>query len=436
IHMRYLARGLTLAVLVRLLACTALAQTAQIQGQVTDPQKAVIPNAEVRIINQATGVERKTKTNDVGMFSVPFLEPGHYKITVQAQGFNTAISDDLTLNVGQALASKFELKVGATEQTVTVRGGTPLVNTQDATVGTVVDRRFVENMPLNGRTFQSLITLTPGVVLVNSLDDGQFSVNGQRANANYFMVDGVSGNIAINSLNQPGQSEAGSAPVLSAFGCISNLFSVVALQDVGVQTSSFAPEFGRTPGAQVSIVTRPGTNEFHGSAFDYVRNDVFDANDWFANRAGKPRAPERQNDFGGTFSGPVLHNRTFFFFSYEGLRLRLPKTAITSVPSLNARSMAPATMQPFLNAYPIPNGPALGGNLAPFAASYSDPSSLDATGIRIDHTVSSKLTLFGRYNYSPSSSSSRAVRSSLNTVNSVSLNTHTLTGGATLAISP
>lgn len=155
--MRHISRHLVLAVLACLVTSSALAQTAQIQGQVTDPQHAAVPNADVRVVNQATSVERRTKTNDTGMFSFPFLEPGHYKITVQAQGFNTAISDDLIVNVGQALVSNFELKVGTTEQTVTVEGGTPLLNTQGGAVSTVVDRNFAENLPMNGRSFQTLI---------------------------------------------------------------------------------------------------------------------------------------------------------------------------------------------------------------------------------------------------------------------------------------
>src|SRR5262249_46682404 len=157
-----------------------------------------------------------------------------------------------------------------------------------------------------------------------------------------------------------------------------------ALEEFRIQTSAFAPEYGRTPGGQVSIVTRSGTNQFHGSAFDYFRNDKLDANNWFANQTGQPRPPERQNDFGGVLGGPVVLDRTFFFFSYEGLRLRQPQTVVSaSVPSLASRQSAPAALQPFLNAYPLPNGPDLAGGFAQENASFSNPSSLDSTGIRI-----------------------------------------------------
>jgi hypothetical protein len=180
---------------------------------------------------------------------------------------------------------------------------------------------------------------------------------------------------------------------------------VAAMQEPRIQTSSFAPEFGRTPGGQISIATRAGTNDFHGTLFEYFRNDVLDANDWFngyTNNPPLPKAEERQNDFGGVFGGPIIKDKTFFFFSYEGLRLRQPATQETVVPDNASRQQAPTAMQPFLNAYPIQNGPELGLGLAKFNASYSDPSSLDATSIRIDQAIGSRVNLFARYNYSPS----------------------------------
>src|SRR5206468_2148002 len=129
------------------------------------------------------------------------------------------------------------------------------------------------------------------------------------------------------------------------------------MQEFRIQTSTYAPEFGRTPGGQISIVTRSGANEFHGTLYEYLRNDFFDANNWFAASKGLKKPEERQNDFGGTFSGPIMKDKTFFFFSYEGLRLRLPQTALTNVPDLTARQNAIPALQPFLNAYPQPNGP-------------------------------------------------------------------------------
>src|SRR6202007_1804231 len=198
------------------------------------------------------------------------------------------------------------------------------------------------------------------------------------------------------------QSASGALPALTASGGTNSLVSVDALQEFRIQTSSFAPKFGHTPGGQISIVTRAGTNAFHGRLFDYFRNRVLDANDWFANFNHLPKPAERQNDFGGVFGGPIFKDKSFFFFSYEGLRLRQPFTQESLVPDVASRLQAPAAMQPFLNAYPLPNGVAAGPGVAEFNASYSNPSSLDAYSIRVDQIIGSKFNLFGRYNYSPS----------------------------------
>ena len=175
------------------------------------------------------------------------------------------------------------------------------------------------------------------------------------------------------------------------------------------RSSTYAPEFGRTPGAQVSVVTRSGTNDFHGSLFEYFRNEALDANDWFANSRNLKKPPLRQSDFGGVVGGPILKNQTFFFFSYEGLRLRQPQVSILSVPNANTRQSAAPQLQPFLLAFPIANGKDFGNGFAEFASSYGNPSSLDATSIRIDHISNSNLTLFGRYNHAPSKIEARSL---------------------------
>src|SRR6202035_1398951 len=206
---------------------------------------------------------------------------------------------------------------------ITVEGSAPLLNTSDASVSTLIGNQFVENLPLNGRSFSSLIDLTPGVVLTaaNQYDQGQFRVNGQRPDANYFLVDGVSANLGnAGGGNNLGQSGAGQLPATNTFGGTSNLVSLDALEEFRIQTSTFAPEYGRTPGAQISVVTKSGTNAFHGTAFEYFRNDLLDANDWFANANGLPRPELRQNDFGSVLGGPIVKDMLFFFGSYEGLR--------------------------------------------------------------------------------------------------------------------
>jgi Carboxypeptidase regulatory-like domain/TonB dependent receptor len=377
---------------------------ATVSGRVLDPSGAVVPGTQVTVINDATGIGYPTVANDAGIYSIGSVPPGNYHIQVSKNGFKNMVKPDVILHVQDALTINFTLEIGAASESVTVEGGAPLVNTESAAVSTVVDRQFVENIPLNGRSFQTLIMLTPGVVLTpaNGASPGQFSVNGQRSNSNYFAVDGVSANIGIGPPGGLGQTAGGAIPGFGVTGGTNTLVSVDALQEFRIQTSSFAPEFGNMPGGQVSIVTRSGTNQFHGTLFEYFRNDVLDANDWFANRDGLRKPPERQNDFGGVIGGPVIKEKTFFFFSYEGLRLRQPKTRETQVPDTAVRQAASAAIQPFLNAFPVQNGPELGNDLAKFNATFSSASTLNAYSLRIDHNINSKLSLFARYNYAPS----------------------------------
>src|SRR5258705_1848654 len=173
------------------------------------------------------------------------------------------------------------------------------------------------------------------------------------------MVDGVGANIGVSSSTILGNSFGGALVSFSVLGGTNSLVSVDAMQEFRIQTSSFAPEFGRTPGGQISIVTRSGTNRFHGTLFEYFRNDVLDARDWFVNFNRLAKPAERQNDFGGVFGGPVVKDKTFFFFSYEGLRLRQPATQQTVVPDDASRQQAQGTIPtilPYLNAYPVANG--------------------------------------------------------------------------------
>jgi hypothetical protein len=414
----------------------AQSPTGTISGLIWDPDGRSVPGAEILIVNDATGVQYSARTNNEGLYVLANLPPGPYRLQVSKIGFKALIKPDIVLNVQDALAINFTLPIGAASEVVTVQGGAPLINTQDASVSTVVDRQFAEGLPLNGRSFQTLIELTPGVVPTTSnyQDNGQFSVNGQRASSNYWAVDGVSANIGIGAspTAYPGNGLGGSLGSFSALGGTNSLVSVDALQEFRIQTSTYAPEFGRTPGGQISIVTRSGTNQFHGTLFDYFRNDVLDANDWFANANGLAKPQERQNDFGGTLSGPLLKERTFFFFSYEGLRLRLPQVLETTVPDVSARQSASAALQPYLNAFPVPNGADdLTTGIAEFNASFSNKSTLDAYSLRIDHMLSHNVAIFGRYNYSPSETIIRGNGGALSTQSPTDITTQTATLGAT-----
>jgi outer membrane receptor protein involved in Fe transport len=408
-----------------------------ISGIVIDPTGAAIAGAEVLVVNDATRFQYPGKTNQEGIYLVANVPPGPYRIQVSKPGFKTIIKPDITLNVQDALALNFTLPLGAISEIVTIEGGAPLVNTESASVGTVIDRKFVESLPLNGRSFNTLLQLTPGVVVApsSSTSPGQFSVAGQRTDANNFTVDGVSANFGVGSGGFLGNTGSGSTQSFSALGGTSSLVSVDALQEFRVETSSFAPEFGRAPGGQVVLVTRSGTNDFHGEVFDYFRNTVMDANDWFANQAGNPRAAEHHNDFGGVLGGPVWKNRTFFFFSYEGARLDLPQTGQVEVPSASARESAPASLAPLLAAYPIPNNTTAtpGVFTDSFTGTYPNKATLNATSIRMDHALSSRFLIFGRYNDAPSRIEQRT--ENLADVNTLETNTRTLTLGVNMMLS-
>ena len=432
-----------LAVLLFLYASTARPdELATVTGYVTDPGGLRIAGAKVQATNVETNVSYFGESNGEGLFRIGGLPVGSYRIVIQKIGFKTTVKQGLELHVQDIVALNFQLEIGSVAESVTVAAEVPLVNTESAAVSTVVDHEFVENLPINGRGFQTLIALSPGVVLTpaNQSDSGQFSVNGQRSSTNYFTVDGVSANVGVQPTPYLSQTAGGSTPGFSVTGGTNNLVSEDALQEFRIQTSTFAPEFGRTPGAQVSIVTRSGTNQFHGAVFEFLRNDKLDANDWFADREKLAKAEERINDFGGVFGGPIVGNRTFFFFSYEGQRLRLPQTVLSTVPSIRLRNdpNTSAGVLPFLNLYPLPlsatpeNTDSSGNQTGqtPFSASFSNQYTLNATSFRFDHRLNDRLILFGRYNYAPTEAHERGL-GALSNLQNTRVDAETLTMGLT-----
>jgi hypothetical protein len=417
-----------------LLATPSAAQTtaANLSGTVRDESDALVPGAIVSVVNVPTNFRRTAATDSNGAFFVSQIPPNTYQVRVEREGFATAVIPDVVLNVNDQRALNIRLKVGEVGATVTVQPDSATIN-ESSSSATVIDRNFVENMPLNGRSFQSLISLSPGVVLnrASSSDAGQFSVNGQRANSNYFTVDGISGNFGASASNSTGaasQSPSGSLPATNAVGGFSNLVPLEALQEFKITTSNASADSGRTPGAQVSLSTRAGTNEIRGSAFYYIRNDALDANDWFFNRDGIS-APLRQHNFGGSIGGPVFlprfgeggkafydgRNRSFFFVAYEGTRLVLPQSgSCSNVPTPARRQSAPAHLRPALDLYPLPNRTTVctgatpaNPNVLGFVAGYSNPAQSDSLSVRLDHKINDKINLFGLMVYSPSSSNQR-----------------------------
>lgn len=441
-----------LCLLVCVLLCTppfALAQNAKLSGVVRDASEAAIPNASIEIENTVTHVKWDTRTNEEGVYTAASLPPDTYRLIVSAPGFAQEIIEPLKVDVAAKISLDVILKVGTQSQTVSVDASGLQIDTTDGAASTVINREFVENIPLNGRSFQSLLTAVPGVTVVPSTRGqgfgGELTVNGMRAEANYYTVDGVSMNTgAAPSTPGWGAGFAGSTPSQSVLGTTQSLISIEALQELRAATSTYSAEYGRTPGGQFSFSSRSGTNEWHGSLFDYFRNDALDATDWFTNNAGLEKPRTRQNDFGGTFGGPVRirkvyngRDRTFFFFSYEGLRLSSPQSATTTVvPGPTMRSSAPAELRQFLNAFPVSSqaeDPTTG--FVPYVAAYSNPSSLDSTSLRIDHSFSDRLKFFARYSGSPSSTESRSANDLAN-LTRYSGTVQSGTAGLTWLISP
>jgi hypothetical protein len=376
-----------------------------VTGIIQDASGASAPACLVSVVNEDTGFRRVTQSQSDGGYVVSSLQPGVYKITVRKEGFRTAIRFGVRLNPSQSSRVDFRLVVGSVQETVTVEGATPLLNTEDASVGTLVGRDEIERLPLNGGVLLGLLQLAPGVVVTPATrgEAGQFTVAGQRPNTNAFLVDGVSANSGVSGGGLPAQSTGAALPGMTAFGSLDGLLSRDALLEARVQTSTTVPEFGRLPGAQISLSSRSGSNQLHGSLFSGLRNELLDANDWFANQHGDGRASLRLQDFAATLGGPLRRNRTFFFLSYEGMRLSQPFVWRQPVPTLAARDGASAWVQPVLSLFPEPNGPGLGNDLAQWTAGISRPSRLDTGGARLDHAISSRLTAFARYSDSPSS---------------------------------
>ncbi len=436
---------------VLLTASSALAQNAQLAGIVMDSSKAAVPHASLVLTNTATQSKYIDTTSGGGFYTFPSLIPGTYTLTVSANGFDTTSVNNVTIAVDAKATYNVMLKVGKNTETVSVDASGLELNTTDASVSTVIDSHFVEEIPLNGRSFQSLMELVPGVTAVASTGSGfggDMVVNGQRTEGNYYLVDGVSATNGVSSGSfGPGHSfgYSGTVSNSTAIGTTQSMVSIDALEEFRAVTSTYSAEYGRSPGGQFSFSTKSGSNRYHGLLFEYVRNTVFDANNYL-NKAltpFQPRQPENQNDFGGTFSGPVIipklyngKDKTFFFFSYEGLRLTssTPSTTFT-VPSLSLRQNAPATLKWAVNGYPLPNGADLGDGMAYYVGGFTGQSKVDTTGLRVDHTFNDKFKVFARFNDVPSSTQSYFVYDIANT-STTGYTNYGGTAGATYAIKP
>ncbi|MBI3682049.1 MAG: TonB-dependent receptor [Acidobacteria bacterium] len=418
------------------LASSALVSAQQftdLSGWIRDPTDAAVSGAWVSVVNEETGFRRVTESQSDGGYVVASLHPGVYKVTVRKDGFRTTIRFGVKLDVGQPARVDFSLSLGSMQETVTVEGAPALLNTEDASVATLILRDRIERLPLNGRGLLSLLELAPGALITPATrgEAGQFTASGQRPNTHSFTVDGVSVNSGVGGGGSAAAVQGGSLPGLTALGSMHGMISLEALDEFRVQTATPAPEFGRLPGAQVTLSSRAGSNDVHGSLSYYFRHERLDANDWFANRAGLDRAPMRMHDFGASLGGPVKRNRTFFFLSYEGLRLRQPFAWRSAVPTREGRESAPEWARTFLNLFPLPNGGPLEQDLAEWTGRNQRPSKLDAGSVRIDHALTDRLTLFGRYHEAPSANEFGSSQ-----INELEISSRGVTLGANLRIRP
>ena len=386
--------------------------TADILGTVTDATGAVVPNASVVLNNIGTNEKRTATTNSSGDYSFNLLPVGHYSIEVKAGGFQAAITKDLAVEAGDRARNDVHLALGSESTIVEVSASTPLLQADSATVSSTVTAKAVQDLPLNGRNFVQLVALVPGANegQGNGLSSGGrpddrrtnaagVSVNGQDESLNNWVVDGVDDNERI-------------------IGTIGVKPNVEGIQEITVQTNSYAAEAGRTAGGVFNIVTRSGTNHFHGSVYEYFRNDIFDGRTFFQTTGAKPEL--RQNQYGGSIGGPIFRDRTFFFFDYEGFRSVAGVTDTGTVPTqaefndINsigpgnspqallsaANGTAGLPINPislaYLKLFPAPTNSALANN---FTISPNKTQNYNTYDARVDHKYNDKNLLFARFSY-------------------------------------
>ena len=313
-----------------LLSGTALvAQTAtgSIVGIVRDPSGNVIVGAQVHLLNVDKNQTADAVTNNLGYYSFPLVQPALYRLTVQAPGFKQFVQENIKLDVASTLSINANLQVGQIAQSVTVSAAPPILETQTSSLGQVISNRSIVNLPLNGRNAYGFAALVPGVIAPygysqtasDEYNDQFISINGSRPNQNLFLLDG-----GINS--EPAFTGPGYFP------------SVDLVDQYKVQTANFGAEYSHTGGGLINVITRSGSNQIHGSAWEFFRNTQLEANDFFSNKANLPRAAFSFNQFGATLGGPIKKDKTFFFFAYEGLHWVQSGSAAGTLPTAAQRA--------------------------------------------------------------------------------------------------
>jgi hypothetical protein len=377
-----------------------------ISGTISDKSGAVVANANVSMKNLATGVTSAVTTNAQGLYSLPNLLPGNYQQKVSAAGFETAIRNGIVLTVGSQMVSNLEMRVGAVNETLEVSAQPADLQLESSSISASTDSQTIVELPLNARSWTDLAQLQPGVSTIHALASVsstdrlgrgygvELSVSGGRPQQNNYLLDGISINDYTNQA--PGSVLGGN-------------LGVDAVSEFSVLTSNQGAEYGRTSGGVISAITRTGTNRFHGSAYEFLRNSALDARNYF----DPPTiAPFRRNQFGISAGGPIKKDKTFIFGDYEGLRQSLGLSIVDNVPSLAARSGQLSTgnvtvdplVAPYLAFYPLPNGP-VSGDTAIYSFSGSQVVTENYFTTRIDHRFTDKDNLAGSYLYDNSPSS-------------------------------
>ena len=381
-----------------MLSVSAVAQTtATLSGTVSDQGGGVIPGATILVANIDTGQSRAITTDSSGLYYVPALNPGTYKVTVTAPGFETVLQPNIELSVGVQQSLTFSLKPSQVQEKVEVLGEAPPVQTSNASVTELVDSQKVRALPLNGRSFDQLIYLQPGVNVATSAGSSpnqgrgvKFSVGGARLTSNVFMLDGTDLNDSQNFT--PG-------------GAGGQLLGVESILEFQVISHNAGAQYGRSMGGIINAVSKSGTNAIHGDLYEFLRNSAFDAKNYFDDPASHIPAFER-NQFGAAVGGPILRNKLFYFGNYEGLRERLGVSKFGLVPDLDARrgiiaGQAPITVKPevipYLNLFPVPNGPSAGPGIATVRFSQKQPTTGNYVTGKVDWVATPKQSFFVRY---------------------------------------
>jgi len=379
------------------------ADDARLEGTVRDTSGGVAPDTVVTCLQEETGFRFSATSNGNGEYR--FVVPeGHYKVVARHAGFRAVAQLGVFAATGEARRVDFTLEPGSIFETIIVHGAAGLAGASQAgSPNLPLDE--LAGAPLNDRTASGLLRFAPGILITpaNGGDPGQFSSLGARTSSNIFLVDGVSANNAISGAGWPSLLPSGNLPAMTALGTTHNLALFDSIDELHVETQSFSAEPGHVPGARITIRTRTGSSEFHGSGFYSGRPAALGAGDWFSNTYNLGRNVSTLSDFGGSLGGPVRRDRTFFFLAAERLELGQRYAWITTVPSLAARYFASPPLAALLNEFPLPNGPTLAFGIGELVGRSSQPSALLAVNARIDDALTERIRAFLRLAYTPSS---------------------------------